>query len=604
MGWQAKTAGSVARTVLAGLALATLAGGCLRTPAPSAPAVDPLERARAALAQGHAAEALAVLQSRTGVDPENARLRYYQALAYAESGRAAQASAELTAALRQHAKLTATDRRALTAEELPQAYQRKAAFDLAEGKLDAAVESATRALTFQANDASTLVLRAKVFERKGLHQAALIDLDQALHHDPRHTEAYRLRSRLLLASGNPDSALDDAHQALRLEPTTVANYLAAASATLRLSTPDHAYAVLTLREAARLGGNSAEIQQELARAHLEWAKKLRSQGDVVAAEAKLAEAVKIDGKYAAEYAAHAEVFDRSQGIRQRITAMLVKPNDKALELYGKGQAALGEKKYEEAIVTFTEAIDAAPRYLDPYLSRAEAFLARRMADSAMADLDRALELAPDHPPAYVARAKARLATSEWAMAIRDTTEALRKQPGYVEAMLVRANAYAKCARYDLALADLDEVKRVSLVPAETDPLQAEVYLGLGRAAIAERNWQLGVESLSKACDIDAATREIAQSETANAFAQYGERLAADGYQIEAIGLYGDAIRYAPRNSWYYQLRGLAYYRMGRWRSSYLDLSHALELDPLCEAQVAAHLRQLELNMGQQANASR
>lgn len=101
----------------------------------------------------------------------------------------------------------------------------------------------------------------------------------------------------------------------------------------------------------------------------------------------------------------------------------------ALELKDLGNAALLQKKYDEAIEKYTQAIEADPKQAVFYLNRAQAYIKTECYGLAIEDATSAIEVDPKYTKAYYRRAVAHAALLDYKKAIADLKIVLARVPG-------------------------------------------------------------------------------------------------------------------------------------------------------------------------------
>jgi tetratricopeptide (TPR) repeat protein len=138
----------------------------------------------------------------------------------------------------------------------------------------------------------------------------------------------------------------------------------------------------------------------------------------------------------------------------------------ATDLLRRGYAAFREKKYDQAIADYSEAIRVNPQYVTAYLNRSWAYLDKRDNDKAIADATEALRLDPKAAAGYNNRGAALFAKKQYDRAISDYTEAIRVDPKFGLAYRNRARAYA--SKGDLERCNADLATAVELAKSNKD----------------------------------------------------------------------------------------------------------------------------------------
>ncbi|MBX2945346.1 MAG: tetratricopeptide repeat protein [Cyclobacteriaceae bacterium] len=118
-------------------------------------------------------------------------------------------------------------------------------------------------------------------------------------------------------------------------------------------------------------------------------------------------------------------------------------------------ASLSARKgdFNTAERQLTEAIEADPLMLDPYLERAYYRLLRKDYAGALADYSQAIKLDRANPEIWLNRGMAKEKLHDLAGAFRDYTEAIELDEGFVKAWLNRGNILAAQKKYTEAIED-------------------------------------------------------------------------------------------------------------------------------------------------------
>ncbi|MBL7844383.1 MAG: tetratricopeptide repeat protein [Cyclobacteriaceae bacterium] len=118
-------------------------------------------------------------------------------------------------------------------------------------------------------------------------------------------------------------------------------------------------------------------------------------------------------------------------------------------------ASLSARKgeFNTAEQQLTEAIEADPLMLDPYLERAYYRLLRKDYAGALADYNQAIKLDRANPEIWLNRGMAKEKLHDLAGAYRDYTEAIELDEGFVKAWVNRGNILATQKKYTEAIED-------------------------------------------------------------------------------------------------------------------------------------------------------
>jgi predicted O-linked N-acetylglucosamine transferase (SPINDLY family) len=149
-------------------------------------------------------------------------------------------------------------------------------------------------------------------------------------------------------------------------------------------------------------------------------------------------------------------------------------------LVNRGNRLRQQRRHDEALASFEQAIALEPDRAEAFLSRGNALQELRRIEEALASYDKVISLRPDHADAFYNRGIAlmQLNRLEEALASYDRVIALR--PDYVRAYNNRGNVFQVMKSFEEALASYDQA--ISRKPDYTDALynRGMVLQALGR----------------------------------------------------------------------------------------------------------------------------
>ena len=131
-------------------------------------------------------------------------------------------------------------------------------------------------------------------------------------------------------------------------------------------------------------------------------------------------------------------------------------------------------RYEDAIADHDQAIRLKPDYSQAYTNRGIVKRALGRYEDAIADHDQAIRLKPDLAEAYNNRGAVKAILERYEDAIADYDQAIRLKPDYSQAYYNRGTMKAVLERYEDAIADYDQAIRI-------DPNDAQAYYDRGVA---------------------------------------------------------------------------------------------------------------------------
>lgn len=104
-------------------------------------------------------------------------------------------------------------------------------------------------------------------------------------------------------------------------------------------------------------------------------------------------------------------------------------SNQAIEHYNVGKTLQDERKYDEAIAEFNEAIKINPVFTDAYISRGYTYILKAKYDLAIVDYTKAISLDPNNPIAFNGRGAAYLYTKQFNLALQDYYRSMELKPG-------------------------------------------------------------------------------------------------------------------------------------------------------------------------------
>ena len=233
----------------------------------------------------------------------------------------------------------------------------------------------------------------------------------------------------------------------------------------------------------------------------------------------------------------------------------------------KGFSLANSKRYEEAIMAYTKALDINPRDARAYMvynNRGLAWAKKGNYDRAIADYNRALEINPRFAEVYTNRGLAWYGKGNYDRAIADFNRALEINPRYAEAYCGRGLVWAMRGDYDSAIADYNRA-------LEIDPRDADAYTTRGIAWYGKGNLDSAIADYNRALEINPRD--------AIAYANRGIALAKKGNYDRAIANFNRALEINPRYANAYCGRGLVWAMKGDFWQASVDTRKGLSLNP-------------------------
>jgi tetratricopeptide (TPR) repeat protein len=164
-----------------------------------------------------------------------------------------------------------------------------------------------------------------------------------------------------------------------------------------------------------------------------------------------------------------------------------------------GYKQIAEKRYDEAIKSFTACIEVDAKSRDCFLGRGYANYLEFNENSmkaAIADLTKAIRIDPQNYESYFLRGTSYKALEEFDLAIADFSKAIEIDPINKATYRGRAYTYAAKGNFNLALADAN--KLVELAPSESGSysIRGEVYQMMSKndLAVADARKVLSIDA--------------------------------------------------------------------------------------------------------------
>ncbi len=170
------------------------------------------------------------------------------------------------------------------------------------------------------------------------------------------------------------------------------------------------------------------------------------------------------------------------------------PQKAKVEYFESGNRYFDQKKYQEAVVEYRNAIQQDPKYGEARYKLAETYAKLDDARNAYREYIRAADLMPSNAEAQLRAGTLLLLAGQYEDARTRADKVLAPQPKHIEAQVLRANALAGLKNMEAAIEEINEA--IAL-----DPNKATTYANLGaleqvrgRAAEAEAAFKKAIEA--------------------------------------------------------------------------------------------------------------
>nr|WP_264478111.1 tetratricopeptide repeat protein [Planktothrix agardhii] len=258
------------------------------------------------------------------------------------------------------------------------------------------------------------------------------------------------------------------------------------------------------------------------------------------------------------------------------------------DYYNQGISAFNQKKYEQAINTFTRALSLDPNHADAYVWRSDAYIQLGQYQQTIEDCTQIISIDSDNIPAYVRRGFARLSLEEYQQSLEDSNRAISLISltfNQTDTNSWLSQAYAQQGDAHQSLGNTNEAienyqKALDIVPnddlrAKLDALNNaknhlfEQYFNQGVTLFNQENYQQAIEQFTRALTLNPNHIQV-----------YGWRREAyiqlDQYQ-QAIEDCTQIIRIDPLDIPAYVRRGFAHLSLGEYQQAIKDSNKAIIL---------------------------
>jgi tetratricopeptide (TPR) repeat protein len=292
--------------------------------------------------------------------------------------------------------------------------------------------------------------------------------------------------------------------------------------------------------------------------------------------------------YTTQGKVHARRNDHSSAVNSYSRAIQFQPRDSnAYRHRGLSMAALNQ--HTSAIKDYDQAIELNPRLADTYYEKGLALNALNDRHQAIEQYSQAIKLDTRFTQAYWHRARCHYAMKTYQGAIHDLNAVVRLIPNNAEAYRERGIVKSVLGNHQGASDDFS-------LAIDKDPSCADAYYRRGCINLATKNYKGAVDDAKCAIGLkfhiqtsnllcQAEAKLDAQQQTAapdlagvGTYNKQAEAKAAQGYYLDAIDYYTDAIRVHPTYASYLG-RAEVKRMLQHHQSAIHDYNYAIHLDP-------------------------
>jgi tetratricopeptide (TPR) repeat protein len=164
-----------------------------------------------------------------------------------------------------------------------------------------------------------------------------------------------------------------------------------------------------------------------------------------------------------------------------------------VELFGKGQEAFEDERFDDCIRLLTQVLSARPNDHAALVTRGACYIRKGQDARGLDDTERSLAIKPS-PEAYVNRSIVHFLKGRQEAALADADRGLQLNPSSWRGYSVRASINHALARFDQALADANSAIRIV-------PRRPDLYLDRGDVYFAMKKYDLAEADYRKALSL-------------------------------------------------------------------------------------------------------
>lgn len=432
---------------------------------------------------------------------------------------------------------------------------------------------------------------ADLMFRQGQRSEASRLIEEVLKENPSDSEALIGKGKLALLRNDTEGAITAFRTVLRDQPNSIEAYALLANAHLQKKEPELAKESLS---------KAVEMNPTNTKARLALAEFLARSGDTDGALKRINEAIKMAPNDLDALLVKVNVLavkKDMKGIQATLASIKQAHPDKSVGYYRMGQYYLGQKRFDQAIGEFEQALTKSGDELQTLSAIISARLAQGKPDKAMTRLRDTLKKQPDHLFVHELIAEVHIMQKQYNDAEKELREAIRVNPKWNTPYRNLANLYF--VRGDFPAAEGIYRQGLQAIPGDM-----QLLLSLAEAYERTRNFDKAMSAyediLQKNPDMDIATnnlaslltdykgdsgslkraRELAARFESSQQPAFRDTLAwiyfKTGEVDKAIALSESIVKQAPTDHTFQYHLGMAYYKKGDLPSAKIYLTRALE----------------------------
>ena len=217
-----------------------------------------------------------------------------------------------------------------------------------------------------------------------------------------------------------------------------------------------------------------------------------------------------------------------------LTACSISPDSAKKEYFARAEQYFAEKKYDEAIVEYRNALQQDPQFGDARFKLAEAYVAKSDYSKAYPEYIRAADLKPDDLGLQLRAGSMLLLGRRFEEARTRARAILTKDPANLEALILLGNAVA-------GLGDLPSAVQITERAIAADPQREGTRVNLGALQLARGNEKEAEEAFTAAVRLNPKSSS-AELALGNFYQHVGKDEAAEAAFRRALVLDPDEVR--------------------------------------------------------------
>jgi tetratricopeptide (TPR) repeat protein len=270
---------------------------------------------------------------------------------------------------------------------------------VAKGRADEAIAACTAALRLDPKLARAYVIRCEAYDLKRDFKQAMRDVTEALRLDPKNPAAYVNRGMLRQEYlSDHQGGVEDSSEAIRLDPKRVVAYSNRGIAYADLgqwnkALADHNQAIALDPNYAAAYSNRAYVKHN----QKQYADALRDSDTAIRLNPNVSHFYFVRGNTYQDTNRHPQaIADYDRAVKLDPTHTMAYGN--------RGNSLAALNRHQQGLASLSEAIRIAPQYAPFYYNRANVYFDLKNLEKAIADYSEAIRVDPDFAPPYHNRA--------------------------------------------------------------------------------------------------------------------------------------------------------------------------------------------------------